>query len=271
MNGSSTLQRPPLADLSADRLCAPWTLFRATRANPAMRLLCFPHAGGTALAYRGWSEQLPDFVEVCPIQLPGRSNRAHETAYTSVAALLDDLLPAIEPLLDRPVALFGHSMGSALAFAVAIKLEQRGHAPVRVFASARRPPLLGQVGTFHQRSDAELTAYLRDLGGTPEIVFENAELRTQVFRLLRADLQMNDQYTSPHPLRDVPITTLGGLHDPYVPVTDLQGWSSLTDVAFDGRLFHGGHFFPQFQPKLVLDYLTERLTADLEGLHVRAG
>ncbi|PCE23894.1 hypothetical protein BWP39_29880 [Paraburkholderia acidicola] len=236
-----------------------------------MRLLCFPHAGGTALAYRGWSEQLPEFVEVCPIQLPGRSNRSHETAYTSVTALLDDLLPAIEPLLDRPVALFGHSMGSALAFAVATKLEQRGRAPLRVFASARRPPVLGQPGTLHQRNDAELTAYLRDLGGTPEIVFENAELRTQVFRLLRADLQMNDLYTTARPLQDTPITTLGGLHDPYLQVSDLQGWSSLTNAAFDGRLFHGGHFFPQYQQTPVLDYVAERLTADLEGLHVRAG
>lgn len=40
-----------------------------------LRLFCLPYAGGSALMFRTWPNALPADVEVCPVQLPGRSTR----------------------------------------------------------------------------------------------------------------------------------------------------------------------------------------------------
>lgn len=39
-----------------------------------LRLFCFPYAGGGAAAFRMWPAFLPDTVEVCGVQPPGREN-----------------------------------------------------------------------------------------------------------------------------------------------------------------------------------------------------
>src|SRR6266508_329155 len=91
------------------------------RPNPraAMRLFCLPYAGGGPQTYYKWSPALPTAVEVCPIQLPGRANRLAERPFTSLPHLVQALAGALRPQLDKPFALFGHSLGALLGFELA--------------------------------------------------------------------------------------------------------------------------------------------------------
>ncbi|MFF7443283.1 thioesterase II family protein [Streptomyces sp. NPDC008122] len=57
-------------------------------ARPRRRLVCAPHAGGTAQAYRGWPAGRPADVEVHDVQYPGRQDRLGEPAPAST----DDLI-----------------------------------------------------------------------------------------------------------------------------------------------------------------------------------
>ena len=102
------------------------------------RLFCFPYAGGGATVYRLWGQQLPAAVEVQAVQLPGREDRFKETALTSMEQLLDALVPALLPFLDRPYAFFGHSMGSAIAYALSCRLSERG-LPLPLAQDGQRP------------------------------------------------------------------------------------------------------------------------------------
>ncbi|TSJ87508.1 thioesterase II family protein [Chitinimonas sp. BJB300] len=219
-----------------------WLMFRKPRPQAAVRLLCFHHAGGAALAYRNWVDRMPAFIDVCPVQLPGRGNRFGEAPFRAVGALVDTLLESIAPLLDRPVALFGHSMGAALAFATATELEQQGRQVVHLFASGRRAPLSAFTTALHRLGDAALEIYLRDLRGTPQIVFEDAELKATVFELLRADLALNDSYVAGEPLARVPISALGGNSDHHVPLPALDAWQGLTKAGFTRYLLKAGTF-----------------------------
>src|SRR5439155_1489615 len=116
-----------------------WLPYRKARPDARIRLFCFAYAGGTASMFRGWQERLPSHVEVCAVQLPGRESRIHEPPMTRMNQLVDSLVPVIAPLLDRPFALFGYSLGAAIAFETARGIKRElGADPLGLFACARR-------------------------------------------------------------------------------------------------------------------------------------
>src|SRR5688572_26153562 len=81
----------------------------------AARLVCFPHAGGAASFYFPMSEALSPAVEVLAVQYPGRQDRLAEAPLADINALADHITSGLSHLDDRPLALFGHSMGSLVA------------------------------------------------------------------------------------------------------------------------------------------------------------
>ena len=68
-------------------------------------------AGCGAWAFHGWSRALPRWVEVMPVELPGRNSRMREPKQESMAELVNDVVNALMPLFkEKPFALLGHSM-----------------------------------------------------------------------------------------------------------------------------------------------------------------
>src|SRR5687768_10201581 len=91
------------------------SLKRSRRAHARIRLLCLPHAGGGASAYRGWSDVLPPGIEVWSAQLPGREERIRDPPFVRLAPMVEELEHLLAPHLDAPFAFFGHSMGALVA------------------------------------------------------------------------------------------------------------------------------------------------------------
>src|SRR3546814_15358177 len=100
--------------------------FVRARPRPAaeLRLCCFPHAGGAASSYFAWAGAL-EAVDVLAVQPPGREGRLAEPLIADMTTLLDRLVAAIEPQLDRPFVFFGHSLGALVAFETARALRRR--------------------------------------------------------------------------------------------------------------------------------------------------
>ena len=71
------------------------------------------------MIFRTWSDGLPADVEVCPVQLPGRGTRLMERPFTRLPPLVEALAQALVPLLDKPFAFFGHSLGALVSFELA--------------------------------------------------------------------------------------------------------------------------------------------------------
>src|SRR4051812_48675230 len=86
------------------------------------RLLCFPHAGASASAYRAWTDQVPPWLDVWSLQLPGRGARFTEPAFERLLPLVASIADAFGKSDDLPFAFFGHSMGALLAFETARRL-----------------------------------------------------------------------------------------------------------------------------------------------------
>jgi len=162
-----------------------------------LRLFCFPYAGAGASAYRLWPIALPEYVEVCPIQLPGRETRLKEPPYTRLDVAVESLTGEVGPLLDRPFVLFGHSMGALLAFEFARQARRQfGLVPHWLFASGRIAPQLAlRDQALSGLPDAQFINVLRyRYNGIPELVLENPDLLAYFLPVLRADITMLESY-----------------------------------------------------------------------------
>ena len=92
------------------------------RPGARLQLFCFPFAGGGASAFRGWQNLLPPWMEVWPLEYPGHETRFREPSFDSASGLTAAISTELAAAIDRPFALFGHSMGALLVFETAAGL-----------------------------------------------------------------------------------------------------------------------------------------------------
>jgi medium-chain acyl-[acyl-carrier-protein] hydrolase len=238
--------------------------FAVNKPNPqaALRLFCFPYAGGNHTLFHNWSRHLPSTVELCAAQLPGRGSRLRERPFTSLPPLVESLGQAIVPLSEKPFAFFGHSMGASIAFELARYLRrERGVSPQHLFVSGRRAPQVPKdEPPIYNLPQDEFIEELRRLDGTPTEVLEHPELMALMTPLLRADFSIVDtyEYTPDAPL-DCGITAYGGLQDNEVSREKLEAWREQTRGRFTLRMLPGGHFFLQSEQQALLRSLHTEL------------
>jgi len=224
----------------------PWIAHRTVKPRARIRLLCFPYAGSGASIYRTWGEELPDTVEICPVQLPGRENRYREPAYSRFEPLIEALCDGLKPLLEFPYALFGYSMGAFIAFELARKLRRRGDCgPKRLFISARRGPRLADTRqAISDLPDAEFIQQLATYEGTPKDIIKDPEIMAFYLSTLRADFRLCETYKYvPGELLNCPLSVYGGCDDASLTHQDIQAWNIETTSSCAIKLFNGGHFF----------------------------
>ncbi|HVB29716.1 MAG TPA: alpha/beta fold hydrolase [Terriglobia bacterium] len=242
-----------------------WIACRKPNPQARLRLFCFPYAGSGAAIFRTWSEGLPSDVEVCPVQFPGRGTRLMETPFTQISPPVEALAQALAPLLGKPFAFFGHSLGALVGFELARQLRrQSGVQPVRLFVSADRAPQIPHRGRpIHALPEEEFLGELRRLNGIPKKVLEDVELMRIMLPVLRADFAVYETYAySTEPPLNCPISTFGGLQDHRVSRGDLEAWRDQTSVSFSLRMFPGDHFFLNTIQPLLLQALSQELRGD---------
>jgi medium-chain acyl-[acyl-carrier-protein] hydrolase len=224
----------------------PW--IKQPKPNPQarLRLFCFPYAGGGASVFRLWPDDLLPDIEVCSILLPGREHRLREPLFTRISPLVKRLAQEIEPYLDKPIAFFGHSLGSLVSFELARELRRlQAPMPKYLFVSGRRAPQIPQpLPHLHSLPDAAFWQRLRRYDGTPEVVLQHAELMELFLPILRADFGLNETYAyyAEEPF-DFPIYAFGGFQDKTLNREEILPWREHTRASFSLRMFRGGHFF----------------------------
>src|ERR1043165_2264853 len=203
--------------MSAARTLTQNRVFTCARPNPAaaLRLFCFPYAGGNPSTFWSWPERLP-WVEVCALQLPGRGGRVTEPPFASLDPLIREATRGFAPYLDKPFAFFGHSMGALISFELARRLRAEGRrGPLKMFVSGcRAPQMPNRAPLTYNLPEPEFVKELKRLKGTPPEVFESQELMQLVLPVLRADFGICQTYAYQHePPLACPIYAFGGLED----------------------------------------------------------
>lgn len=236
-----------------------------TKPNPQanLRLFCFPYAGGGALSFRTWPNGLSTTIEVCAVELPGRGTRMRLAPFTQLESLVEALAQALLPNLNKPFALFGHSMGGLVSFELARLLRRKyGLLPVHLFVSGRRAPQVPDLDPpIHALPEPAFLDELRRYNGTPEAVLENKELMQLLLPILRADFAVLETYVyTTEPPLGCPITAFGGLQDCKVSCDHLEAWRNQTSASFSLQMLPGDHFFLNSAQALLLQSLTQHLT-----------
>ncbi len=233
--------------------------------NPRLRLFCFPYAGGSAALYHQWPAGIPADVELLSIQYPGRATRLREAPCKQLDLLLDDIEPTITPLLDRPFAFFGHSMGASVAFELTRRLLAANKpSPKHLFLSGRSAPQLPSVKPqIHNLPEEAFINAMRDMNGTPSEILEHRELMEMMMPIIRADFQVLETwpYQSSPPF-DIPVSVFGGIGDDGVPLENLDAWASCTTGRFKRHMFPGDHFFLHQQHTAMLNIVSRAISRE---------
>lgn len=249
-----------------------WLRRIAAAPDARIRLVCLPHAGGAASAYRGWAPFAPRGVEVVAVQYPGRGDRYGDPVSADLDALAADVAAAVDALPGRlPVALFGHSMGALVAYETARVLAARGRPAVRLVVSGRRAPTVRWGGTLHRQDDAALLADLERQGGTPPEILADDDMRRTVLACLRDDYRLVETHrTAPGPGPGCPVSVFSGDADPELHPAEAAAWHRLggdgtgtgaggAATGDDLRVFRGGHFYLAERPAEVVEAIASLL------------
>ncbi|MGW4724036.1 thioesterase II family protein [Streptomyces sp. NPDC004291] len=192
--------------------------------DAAVRLVCFPHAGGSA----GFCFPVSRVLAPGADEYPGRRHRRTGPVVTDTGEPADRIAGDLAARADdRPTVLFGHGMGASVAFGVAHRLRARGTGP----ASPAAPHLYPyRDDAVHRRSGDGPVAELKDLSGT-----DAGPLR-MVLPAVRGDHRAAET----HRLR--PVLALVGDGDPRVDVDEVRGRKRHITAGFAREVLPGGHF-----------------------------
>jgi pyochelin biosynthetic protein PchC len=223
----------------------PWLRSLRETSQASHHVLFFPHAGGSATYFHPFAGHLPDSLSVWAAQYPGRQDRRHEPFVESVEELAERIVRNLGPLRTAPLTLFGHSMGAAVAFEVARRLDTRPSDPPRqLIVSGRRAPSTTREENVHRGTDREVLAAVAKLDGTSARLLEDPEIVRMILPAIRNDYRAIELYRpAPSAVVDLPILCLAGDRDPQVTDREASAWRAHTTGAFRRRTFPGGHFY----------------------------
>lgn len=216
--------------------------------------------------YLRWSRFLPKWINLIPLELPGRGTRLHETPLEDFNALVQTILDDYQEYMQQPFAFFGHSMGALLAYGISQALVAKNHTskyvvlPEIILLSACPSPDKCDPNRFPNTHDRDaLITHLREQGGTVEALFDSPELLDMTLNILAADYRLLQgfQYKQALPL-PLFMQVLYGKSDD-IHLENLLSWQYYSHKEITLHEFNGGHFYIQDQQSIVLDHIIKAL------------
>ncbi|NUT85006.1 thioesterase [Pseudomonas corrugata] len=241
-----------------------WIRRLEPRPSARLRLFCLAHAGGGARFFAEWARLLPPSIELIALQLPGREERINDRLIDQMRPLVNGLAAVLPSWLDRPYAVFGHSMGAAVAHELCLAVQRQGlRMPTSLMVSGREGPNRQHGGDLHLAEDERLLMDIFELGGSPLALRDSKELQAMALPILRNDYKLIETYR-PDPLRErlrVPVEVFVGSDDPELNPGDAQAWEDETELDMRLHRFEGGHFYLVPQRQALLQCIARCLGA----------
>lgn len=235
-----------------------WIHYPRPNKQATTRLFCFPGMGGYTSLYAHWSDLLPESMEVCIMQFPGRLPEPDIPPDAAFPVVIEAMAEAISQHQDRPFAFFGHCLGATFAYEVAQQLRRYNHhGPDQLFFACFTPPHM-----FNETLPALQTA-----STSSSTFFHVSYVRGQrrIPSLFELDGMLWKQYRyCPGEPFACPLTIFGGELDPFFDPDQFVAWKTYTTGPFAIQMFPGAHCFFYDNAQPLLDAIAERLQPSLE-------
>jgi surfactin synthase thioesterase subunit len=240
-------RRRPCALSGVDLGLHQWVARRVTTGAPHLRVFCFPYAGGSVQPFGPLAEAVPDGVDVSCLQVPwGMRGPGAGVEFDSIGAVARAASRALAPLLDRPFALVGYSMGALVAYELARILADAGRSGPShlVVLSQRAPHIPSGLPPLTRLPHAEFVRRVNArYGGIPAAVLQEPDLIERLVPSLRAELSLVETYRwAPSPPLSCGITALAGARDATLDRPQLDAWQHTTLGAVETAMLEAGHF-----------------------------
>jgi surfactin synthase thioesterase subunit len=228
-----------------------------------INLFCLPFAGGSRYSYRLYEDNMPPFINIIPLEYPGRGARMREPLLESTDHILDDLYEQVKDKLDqRSYAFYGHSMGGLMTCLLARKvIENKKTPPLHLFITGTTGPssLSRTQKKRHLLDKKAFIEEVRNLNGSPDEILQNDELLDYIEPILRADFKVTENYVySADECLDIPMTVITGTKED-MKMEDIYLWQKETKVAVDFRRMPGHHFFIYKYPYEIIQIIAKKL------------
>lgn len=222
-----------------------WFWIPTPRPHAAVRLLCFPHAGGDATAFATLGRLLPEEIELWGVRMPARGGRVRDPHPESFGELVRAVGDAALPHLDRPYAVLGQSIGGLVGYEVARRLSAR-LAPTGCVVIGFAPPHTWRELPGSISDDSELGDFMLRNDERAGAVVTHPALRERVRQVLLADLGLVRTYHDPGtgPL-DCPLQTVLGDDDESVTVEEMAEWRNCSTADRKPIVLRAGHLVLQ--------------------------
>ncbi|KMY31606.1 hypothetical protein ACZ11_05140 [Lysinibacillus xylanilyticus] len=237
-----------------------------------IKLVCFPYAGASAMVYNNWRKSLNSRIQLVPIELAGRGKRYTDNHYQDFNEMVEDVYSIVKDQIDErsPYALFGHSMGSWLAYELTYKImSEERHPPMHVFFSARRAPHLTKDELdMNGLSMENLKETIFKLGGTPKEIYENDEMMNAFLPIIYSDFKVMGTFDYVDREEKLPcaISVMGGKEDKEISISDLLQWKEHSQFGCKIYRLPGGHFFQNENVEQVTTIINDRLIGQTQSL-----
>ena len=247
-----------------------WILQPSPKPDAKVRLFCFPYAGSSAVVtYKYFVDNLPDFVEVCPVELPGRGTRISENLIDNIEELLTNISNEMTDWLDKPFMFFGHSMGALIGYELVFKIyENYNILPEKLYVSAHKAPFLDRGGPImHKLKKNDFINELKKMNGIAKELLEHKELMDLMLPIIRNDYAVCENYNYKEKEKiNVPITAFGGTFDKEIREEHLKQWSNVTNADFNYFLIEGDHFFIVKEKEKFMNLFAKLLINDISKI-----
>lgn len=230
----------------------------------AVLIFCFHHAGGSAAAYRKWTERNNEKVAFIPVELPGkgcRMNEQYNYDMDSVSALAAEAISEFAG--HRKYILYGHSMGSAIAFKTAYEIEQKyENNPLALIVSGRHSPCVHLSDRYStDMDDSELIKELKRMGGTPKEILENRAVLEMLLPFVKNDYKLNESFSYNGNKINIPIITYSGSMDKDATIDMAGEWQNVTTKKIEKHECYGNHFFIFDLGDLYIDIIIKKVAS----------
>jgi len=233
----------------------------------AIKLFCIPYAGASAMVYRKWEFIGHGVFEVVPVELAGRGLRAESACYNNFLEAVDDVIQSITAQDCEEYAIFGHSMGSWIAYEAYRKLQELGKKlPVKLFISGSKPPFATEKSEpIHQLPEHLFQTEIINMGGTPKKIFEDKALSELFLPILRSDYTILEEYEAEACLQEEKIkcdtVLIYGSQDT-VCFEEVKEWQQAFEKEPDIHCVEGGHFFVTVNADEVIGILEKEMSRE---------